>query len=67
MTTGITDVEWLDATVCQQDDEIKRLRAELDAALNAVFDASRRTAGSWAKKHAKVIADAIAKHSAEVR
>lgn len=28
MTTGITDVEWLDAQVCKLSDENERLRAE---------------------------------------
>ena len=30
MTTGITDIEWLDAKVCGQADEIERLRAALE-------------------------------------
>lgn len=36
MTTGITDVEWLDAQVCKLSDENARLRAALKPFAEAV-------------------------------
>lgn len=41
MTTGITDVEWLDAKVCELSDENKRLRAALTAIIADIHEHER--------------------------
>lgn len=46
-TTGVTDVEWLDKTVCALSDQLAICTAERDRYKAAIEDAIRRGIDGW--------------------